>query len=149
MSDRDDWTGPTTRPAPDEIEPGIPATSEQPRNIPPGAEDEEEPVPLDVPQGVDEWGTTAREEQLGESVRMRAWREEPDTLGAPPPGSEGVSLLEPGAEGGLTDAEPDAIGEVDQDREYTLPAEEAAMRIEEEPLGLNYDAGPGYLDDEE
>ena len=141
----------TTRPAPDEIEPGIPATSEQPRDVPQGWEAEEEPPPLDIPQGVEEWGTTSREEAIGESVAMRARREEPevwervfeeDTSG-------GVSVLEPGSDDGLTDTEPDAIGELDTDRQYSLPAEEAAMRVEDEPAGLTYDRGPGYLDDEE
>lgn len=144
----------TTRPAPDEIEPGIPATSEQPRAVPQGWEAEEESPPLDVPQGVEEWGTTAREEAVGESVAMRARREEPDVWERSRSddddgGGGGVSLFEPGSDDGLTDTEPDAIGEVDEDREYSLSAEEAAVRIEEEPAGLTYDRGPGYLDDEE
>ncbi|HVL29037.1 MAG TPA: hypothetical protein VM390_12865 [Acidimicrobiales bacterium] len=140
----------TTRPAPDEIEPGIPATSEQPRAVPEGWEAEEEAPPLDVPQGVEEWGTTAREEAIGESVAMRSRREEPEVWErAPAPDQEaGVSVLEPGPDGGLTDTEPDAIGELEVDREYTVGAEEAAMRVEEEPAGLTYDRGPGYLDDE-
>lgn len=141
----------TTRPAPDEIEPGIPATSEQPRDVPQGWEAEEEPPPLDFPQGVEEWGTTAREEAIGESVAMRARREEPEVWeqGLSEDIGVGVSLLEPGSDDGLTDNEPDAIGELDPDRQYSLPAEEAAMRVEDEPAGLTYDSGPGYLDDEE
>ena len=39
-------------------------------------------------------------------------------------------FLEPGADGGLED---------------TLSAEEAAMRIVEEPPGMNYDPDPGYI----
>jgi hypothetical protein len=141
----------TTRPAPDEIEPGIPATSEQPRNVPEGWEAEEESPPLDIPQGVEDWGTTAREEAVGESVAMRARREQPEAWerNLDDDDGGGLSVLEPGSDDGLTDNEPDAIGEVEPDREYTLPPEEAAMRIEEEPGGLTYDRSPGYLDDAE
>ena len=39
------------RPARDEVAPGVPATEETPRNVPLGWESEEEPPPLDVPQG--------------------------------------------------------------------------------------------------
>jgi len=139
-----------TRPAPDEIEPGIPATSEQPAHVPQGGEAEEEPPPLDISQGVDEWGTTPREEAIGESVAMRARREEPEVWerGIAVGSGGGVSLLEPGSDDGLTDAEPDAVGELDADRQYTLAAEEGAMRVEDEPAGLTYDRSPGYLDDE-
>lgn len=90
---------------------------------------------------------------MGESVAMRARREEPDvwerSRSDDDGGGGGVSLFEPGSDDGLTDTEPDAIGEVDEDREHSLSAEEAAVRIEEEPAGLTYDRGPGYLDDEE
>lgn len=134
-----------TRPSPDTIEAGIPATEEMPPGVPAGWEAEEEPPPLDVPQGVESWGTTAQEELVGESLRLRVLREEPDVEAAPP---EGVRLLEPGAEGGLMDEEADAVGELDPERSDTLSPEEAALRVEEEPAGLTYDAGPGYLDDE-
>jgi hypothetical protein len=136
----------STRPAPDLVEDGIPATEEQPGNVPPGWEAEEEPAPLEFPQGVEDWGTTATEEAMGESLAMRVAREEPDVAAEPDAG--GVRLLEPGAEDGLMDDEADAIGEVDSERFDTLSAEEAAMRIEDEPAGLTYDATPGYLDDE-
>lgn len=143
MSDRQ-----TTRPASDELEPGIPATSEMPRDVPPGSEDEEEIPPLDVPQAVEEWGTTAEEELLGESLASRVAREEPDFGTAARGADAGVSLLEPGSDDGLTDNEPDAIGEVDFGGDTTPSPEESAMRIEEEPEGLNYDPSPGYLDED-
>ena len=133
-----------TRPSPDTIEPGIPATEEMPPGVPAGWEAEEEPAPLDVPQGVETWGTTAEEELAGEPPALRALREEPDVDEVPP---AGLRVLEPGAEDGLTDTEADAVAEVDSDRTDTLTAEEAAMRVEEEPLGLTYDSSPGYLDE--
>ena len=134
-----------TRPSPDTIEAGIPATEEMPPGVPAGWEAEEEPPPLDFPQGVESWGTTAEEELVGESLSLRVLREEPDTE-APPDG--GVRVLEPGAEGGLMDDEADSVGELDPERSDTLTAEEAAMRVEEEPEGLTYDSGPGYLDEQ-
>ena len=136
----------TSRPAPDVIEAGIPATTEMPRNIPPGAEDEEEPPPLDIPQGVEEWGTTEREQLVGESLADRAQREEPDHLG--PVATRGERLIEPGdVDGlGLVDNEPEAVAELDGEPFDTLSPEEAAMRVEDEPAGLNYDPDPGYVD---
>ncbi len=135
-----------TRPSPDTIEPGIPATEEMPPGVPAGWEDEEEPAPLDFPQGVETWGTTAEEELVGEPLSLRVRREERDVER---PAQEQVRLLEPGAEDGLVDDEADAVGELDLDPSDTLSAEEAAMRIEDEPAGLTYDAGPGYIDDQE
>jgi hypothetical protein len=143
MTDSDPSTERLTRPAPDEIEPGIPATTDMPRPIPAGDEDEEQPAPLDHPQGVETWGTTAREEELGEPLEVRVRREQPEGRRARRP--EGVSLFEPGADDGLVDDEADSIGDVDEDREYTLAAEEAAVRIVDEPGGLTDDDDPGYL----
>lgn len=150
------------RPALDEVEPGVPATTELPEDVPPGWEAAEEPPPLDFPQGAESWGTTAEEELQGEPLSVRVLREEPEVgagdsgaggaggIGGADTGSTdtgGVSVLEPGAEGGLTDDEPDAVGEMDPG-DHALSPEESAMRVEEEPAGLTYDAGPGYLDDE-
>ena len=55
-------------------------------------------------------------------------------------------FLEPGAEGGLVDEGADALGEAAAGLEDTLSAEESAMRIVDEPPGMNYDPDPGYLD---
>ena len=120
MTDGEVWQQSSTRPVADEVEPGIPATSEMPDGVPFGDEDEEEPVPLDVPQGVEEWGTTAREEATGESLAQRVSREQPDF------GEAG--------RGGADNA--------------TLAPEEAALRVETDPPGLNYDPDPGYLSSE-
>lgn len=134
------------RPARDEIEPGVPATSELPVDAPPGWDGDDEMPPADEPQGVDDWGTTAREEQLGEPLAIRRQREVPDLGGRGD--AEGVRLYEPGAERGLGDVEADAIGEIDADRDDTLSAEEDAVHCTDEPDGLNYDPSPGYLDPE-
>jgi hypothetical protein len=47
------------------------------------------------------------------------------------------------------DDEADAVGEIDAGFEDTLSAEEAAMRVVDEPPGMNYDPDPGYVDDQE
>jgi len=54
-------------------------------------------------------------------------------------------FLEPG-EGGLADDEADVLGEADPDLVDTLSPEESAMRIVDEPPGMNYDPDPGYID---
>lgn len=43
------------------------------------------------------------------------------------------------------DTEATMVGEQGSDIGGTVPAEEAAMRIEKEPAGMNYDEDPGYL----
>ncbi|HET7719966.1 MAG TPA: hypothetical protein VFK43_08375 [Acidimicrobiales bacterium] len=57
-------------------------------------------------------------------------------------------VLEPGA-GGLGDEEPDALGEVDMGLEVAVSPEEAAMRVVDEPPGMNYDPDPGYVDNDQ
>jgi hypothetical protein len=134
----------STRPAPDLVEDGVPATTEMPPDVPAGWEAEEEPQPLEFAQGAESWGTTAEEELTQEPLALRVLREEPDVEGRSP---DGVRVLEPGAEIDV-DEEPDAVGEVDLERHDVLSPEEGAMRVEDEPAGLTYDAGPGYLDEE-
>lgn len=124
-SDRQDL-----RPAPDLLEDGIPATVDDPPHLSTEAV-EGEPAPLDVAQGVDEWGTTAAEERLGESVRLRDARQEPDVL--------------------------DALDELEEDEDAgtgiagALSAEEAALHVEDEPeaLGMSFAPDPGYLSDDD
>lgn len=118
------------RPAPDLVEDGIPATVDDPPHLSTEAV-EGEPAPLDFPQGVDEWGTTKAEERMGESVRMRAAREDPDVVGVP----------------GELDAGEEAGGRV----LGALSAEEAALHVEDEPeaLGISFAPDPGYGDDAE
>lgn len=115
------------RPAPDLVEDGIPATVDDPPHLSTEAV-EGEPAPLDFPQGVEEWGTTKAEERMGESVRMRAAREEPDLL----------DELEADEEAGTGIA-------------GALSAEEAALHVEDEPeaLGMSFAPDPGYLDDDD
>jgi hypothetical protein len=144
MSDRDNLP----RPAPDVVEDGIPATEElPPGQLATGDTLEGEMPPLDHPQGVTAWGTTADEQLAGEPLDVRLAREIPDVdtgeilLGG--------TILEPGAEGGLVDEEADLIGELDPGFEDTLTAEEAAVRVVDEPPGMNYDPDPGYVEVDE
>jgi hypothetical protein len=116
------------RPTPDEIEDGIPATSEAPPHLDSETVEEEAP-PLDRPMGVEDWGTTTAEELRGEPLDLRRRREVPDYLAG--------DILDPEGEDELS-----AI-------EATLGAEHAALRIEEEPPGLSYAPDPGYLSDDD
>ena len=152
MTDDEAWSSYDTRASRDELEPGVPAVDEQPQLIPPGDEDEEMPAPLEHPQGADEWGTTEREERLGEPLEVRVLREQPDVITGQPRG--GVSVYEPGTDeavddGGGFDSEPDLVADAETGDEITRGPEETAMQIVEEPEGMNYDATPGYVDDTE
>ncbi|HVE47798.1 MAG TPA: hypothetical protein VNA57_13760 [Acidimicrobiales bacterium] len=44
------------------------------------------------------------------------------------------------------DTEASMVAESGLDPADSVPAEEAAMRVEDEPAGMNYDETPGYLD---
>lgn len=44
------------------------------------------------------------------------------------------------------DTEAALVGEIGSDAVGAVPAEEAAMTVEEDPAGMNYDETPGYLD---
>jgi hypothetical protein len=139
---RDDFP----RPAPDVIEDGIPATEEVPEELLRTGEVSEGPMPpLDRPQAVDEWGVTAREQELGEPLDVRLRREQPDRL--PRPEDDVRQVYQPGAEY-FEDDEPAEVGEFDTLWEDTLSAEEAALRVVEEPPGVTYDDSPGYLEEE-
>jgi hypothetical protein len=102
------------------------------------------PMP-DRPWGADKWGTTDFEQQQGEPIDRRIAREEPEVED----GAAGGRLLEPGAEGGVSDSEADVVGEADASRYDSLSAEEAAVSIREteEGLGITDDDGPGYVRD--
>ena len=121
--DRDDL-----RPAPDLVEDGVPATVDNPPHLATDAV-EGEPAPLDFPQGVDDWGTTASEERQGEPLAVRVAREEPDVLD-------------------LLDDEEDPDGSTGV--AGALSAEEAALRVVDEPeeLGMSFTPDPGYVTDE-
>jgi hypothetical protein len=142
MSDRQNLA----RPAPDVTEDGIPSIDEIPEDVlMTGDPLEGELPPLDRPQAVKDWGTTASEQLASEPMEVRLAREVPDVEAAD--AYLDRQILEPGADGGLGDDEPDSLGEVDMGLEDTLSAEEAAVRVVDEPAGLNYDPDPGYVDD--
>lgn len=133
------------RPAPELSEDGVPAIEEIPEDVLlTGDPLDGELPPLDFAQAVTGWGTTASEQLASEPLEVRLAREEPDFETADEYADR--QFLEPGAEFGLGDDEADSIGEVDTGMEDTLSAEEAAMRIVDEPPGMNYDPDPGYLD---
>jgi len=72
-----------------------------------------------------------------------------DPAAFPELGEDGLpdqQFLEPGTEG-LGDEEAELMGEPDMGLGLTLSAEEAAMRIVDEPGGMNYDPDPGYITD--
>jgi hypothetical protein len=135
------------RPAPEVIEDGIPATEDIPEDVLLTGDPLEGTMPpLDRPQAVTDWGTTAAEQLGEEPLALRVRREEPETGLADIHSDR--QFLEPGADGGLGDDEADSVGEIDAGMEDTL-SEESAMRVVDEPPGMNYDPDPGYVDDEE
>jgi hypothetical protein len=114
------------RPAPDEVEAGVPAVEDLPEGqLRTGDPLEGEMPPLEDPQAVEDWGLTAAEQQGAEPLSLRVQREEPDVL-----------------------EELSALDEADTGPTGTLSPEEAAMRVEEEPAGMNYDPDPGYLSED-
>jgi Family of unknown function (DUF5709) len=106
------------------------------------------PVPGDEPVAVDDFGTTAAEQQEGESLDLRLSREEPDLLeraGALPDLSENadnpypvdreerVGRIVETDEGARGDTEPDAVAMDVGTDQGGFTAEERAMRIEQAP----------------
>jgi len=143
MVDRRDLS----RPAPELSEDGVPAIDEIPEEVLlTGDPLEGELPPLDRPQAVTDWGTTAAEQLGDEPLAVRARREEPE-VGMADSDVGDRQFLEPGADDGLDD-EADLVGESDGGWEDTLSAEEAAVRVVDEPGGMNYDPDPGYVDRE-
>ena len=141
MSDRQNLP----RPAPEVVEDGIPAIDEIPEDVLlTGDPLEGELPPLDRPQAVETWGTTASEQLASEPLDVRLAREVPDFETADVYAYR--QFLEPGAEGGLADDEADVLGEANAGLEDTISPEESAMRIVDEPPGMNYDPDPGYID---
>ena len=137
------------RPAPEVTEDGVPSIEEIPENVLlTGDPVEGEMPPLDRPQAVKDWGTTASEQLGPEPLDVRMAREVPD-VGMGAGDYTDRQFLEPCADGGLGDDEADSVGEADGGLEDTLSAEEAAMQVVDEPPGMNYDPDPGYVDDEE
>ncbi len=144
MSDRQNLP----RPAPEVSEDGVPSIEEIPEDVLlTGDPVEGEMPPLDRPQAVKDWGTTASEQLASEPLDVRVAREEPEVGMADAYADR--QFLEPGADSGIGDDEADSVGEIDAGFEDTLSAEEAAMRVVDEPPGMNYDHDPGYHDDDQ
>ena len=123
MSDRQNLP----RPAPEVTEDGIPSTSEIPEDVlVTGDPLEGDMPPLDRPQAATDWGTTASEQLASEPMEVRLAREVPDVEAGD--AYLDRQILEPGADGGLGDDEPDSLGEIDMGLEDSLSAEEAAMQ---------------------
>ncbi|HEV3475673.1 MAG TPA: DUF5709 domain-containing protein [Actinomycetota bacterium] len=114
-----------------------------PKKIPTGDPQEGWLLPGDRPRSED-WGNTAEEQREGESLDRRLGRDREDRE----PGGRHDSgrLREKGS--GLTDHEKDEVAtEAPADVEGRS-AEEAAVRIEEEPEGLT-DGPDRYVEDDE
>jgi hypothetical protein len=90
------------------------------------------PPPSDRPHSLD-YGTTAAEERHGETLRDRLRQEEPENRRGDDPTRVTGQLIEPGAEDGWADDEPEALGQVLDDPDIALSAEEAALHIVDEP----------------
>jgi hypothetical protein len=106
-------------------------------------------VPGDNPTAVDDFGTTALEQQEGEPLDLRLAREEPDLLEQaattgpdlsdnadnpyPADQEERVGRIVETDEGARTDTEPDLVGDDVGTDAGGFTAEERAMRIEQAP----------------
>lgn len=132
-------------------EEGIPELEEQPvGKILSGETPEGLVPPRDEPLVVEDYGITPAEERAPEPIADRILREEPDMWANTGPAGDGYlragRLVAPDA--GMVDLDdtPEEVG-IDVGERVGLSAEEAAMRIEEEPEGMG-GGWPGYLDDE-
>jgi hypothetical protein len=132
-------------------EEGIPELEDQPVGKVLSGETPEGVVPpRDYPLGAEEFGTTAAEDAMGETLAQRVAREVPDV-----PVGEGLDDDDQSLAGRLV--QPDlGVVDVDDTAEEVgeavpdvggLSAEEEAMRVEREPGGLG-GGWPGYLQDE-
>jgi Family of unknown function (DUF5709) len=105
--------------------------------------DEGVSVPGDEPQGVDDTGTTASEQREGAPLEDRLEEETPDRESGDRP--RVGRLRERGR--GLTDHEKDEIADEAPEDQDEATAEEAAMRVEDEPGGTT--GGPdSYVEDQ-
>ena len=134
------------RPAPDVTEAGVPAVDEVPEEMMrTGEMPEGEMPPLEHPQGVEEYGTTAAEERRPEPIQDRVIREEPDVTA--PTGAGVGPVVAPDTAGGVLDPDTDMMGDEETMVDDTVAPEEAALRQTEDLPGATYDATPGYLDE--
>lgn len=135
------------RPAGDVADDGVPATEEvRDETLHTGDTGVADTPMPDRPWGTDAWGTTEREQQAKEPLEAKLAREEPERRSDT---TDRHRVLEPGAEGGIADTEPDTVGEADTAHYDTLSPEEDAVHVREDPGGLNTDRHPGYVDDED
>jgi Family of unknown function (DUF5709) len=109
---------------------GIPAIEDNPPGIDGDNDIEGMFPPGDSPVGVDEWGTTAREERLDEPLADRVRREQPDVE----PGDPGDlgRIVEPDQGMIDFDTEERVIGTMTAD-DGGMTAEESAMHITDTP----------------
>ncbi len=132
------------RPAPTEA--GVPAIDEVGDEIlATGDAMEGELPPLEHPQGVEEHGITAAEQQRPESLDHRLAREEPDVAAPADVGSGPVPG--PDTAGGVLDPLTDLLGDEEAEPGDTLAPEEAALRLTQDLPGATEDASPGYLEE--
>jgi hypothetical protein len=94
--------------------------------------EEEASSPADEPQAANDYGTTAKEQRESEPLDDRLADEQPDL--EPQTGTTPGRLVEEAS--GVTDREKDEVAEEAEEDREALTAEEAAMRVEEEPEGL-------------
>jgi hypothetical protein len=114
-----------------------------PKKVPTGDPQEGLMLPGDRPRG-DDWGNTAQEQREGESLDRRLGRDRPDKERGPR--KDAGRLREEGD--GLTDHEKDEVATEEPEDIEGRSAEEAAVRVEDEPEGLT--GGPDqYVDNDE
>lgn len=88
--------------------------------------------PRDHPQAVEEFGTTAAEQLIGESLADRVRREEPEQGDWSAAGGGLGRLVEPGSGVDEIDEEKDLVATAVAGDDGGLSAEEAAMHLVEE-----------------
>lgn len=132
-------------------EEGIPELEDQPPGKVLSGETPEGIVPpRDYPLGAEEYGTTAAEEAIGETVAVRAAREELPLSADGPLDDDRHALA-----GRLVQPDSGVVDVDDTADEFAydvadgvaLSAEEAAIRVETYPEGLG-GGWPGYLDED-
>lgn len=129
-------------------EEGIPELEDQPaRKILAGDTGEGLMAPRDYPIAVEDFGVTAAEESRGESLARRVAREQPevDPLANRREDLAG-RLVQPDQGALVIDDSADEVASMVGDG-AGLSAEEAAIRVEDDPGGMT-DGWPGYLDDD-
>jgi hypothetical protein len=94
--------------------------------------DEEVVLPLDVPQGIDRYGTTATEQRDGEPLDQRLAAEQPDVPAAAPRAATPGRLVEEEADLGQLDRTKEMTARAAEDDLEGLSAEEQAVTVTDE-----------------